>query len=112
MKMIHHQVLNGMEITIVVHMMLYLLFCSTYKQQNPKNGKTIFQESNQYLSTLHDGFQKYSRGVSILEAAHDSVQTLLDIQAVVYMHCPHKCFILYSKYHNCNSNALIATIQL
>jgi len=39
MNMIHHQALNGMEITIVVHMMLYLLFCSTYGQQNPKNGK-------------------------------------------------------------------------
>ena len=32
-------VLNGMEKIIVVHMMLYLLFCSTYGQQNPKNGK-------------------------------------------------------------------------
>src|ERR1700722_6019740 len=77
MKMIHHLALNGMEITIVVHMMLYLLFCSTYGQQNPKNGKKIFQESNQYLSTLHDGFQKYLRGVSTLEAARDSIRTLL-----------------------------------
>ena len=66
-----------MEITIVVHMMLYLLFCSTYGQQNRKNGKKIFQESNQYLSTLHDGFQKYLRGVSTLEAARDSVRALL-----------------------------------
>ena len=39
MKMTHHQELNGMEITIVVHMMLYLLFCLTYGQQNRKNGK-------------------------------------------------------------------------
>src|SRR6267154_1894318 len=77
MKMIHHQELNGMEITIVVHMMLYLLFYSTYGQQNRKNGKKIFQESNQYLYTLHNGFQKYLRGVDTLEAAHDSVRVLL-----------------------------------
>src|SRR6202050_5987355 len=43
----------------------------------PKKWKRIFQESNQYLSTLHDGFQKYLRGVSTLESAQDSVQTLL-----------------------------------
>ena len=43
----------------------------------PKKWKKIFQESNQYLSTLHDGFQKYLRGVSTLEAARDSVRTLL-----------------------------------
>jgi hypothetical protein len=30
-----------MEITIVVHMMLYLLFCSTYGQQNQKMEKDI-----------------------------------------------------------------------
>src|ERR1700684_3478529 len=77
MKMIHHQALNGMEINIVVHMMLYLLFCSTYGQQNRKNGKKKFQESNQYLYTLHDGFQKYLGGVDTLEAARDSVRALL-----------------------------------
>jgi hypothetical protein len=38
-----------------------------------KKWKRTFQESNQYLFTLHDGFQKYLRGVSTLEAAHDSV---------------------------------------
>ena len=43
----------------------------------PKKWKTIFQESNQYLDTLHDGFQKYLRGVDTLEAAHDSVRALL-----------------------------------
>ena len=41
-----------------------------------KEWKNIFQESNQYLFTLHDGFQKYLRGVSTLEAAHDIVQAL------------------------------------
>jgi hypothetical protein len=39
----------------------------------PKKWKKIFQESNQYLSTLHDGFQKYLRGVGTLESARDSV---------------------------------------
>ena len=39
----------------------------------PKKWKEIFQGSNQYLSTLHDGFQKYLRGVDTLEAARDSV---------------------------------------
>ena len=42
-----------------------------------KNGKQIFQESNQYFSTLHDGFPKYLRGASTIEAAHDDVQDLL-----------------------------------
>ena len=37
----------------------------------------IFQESNQDLPTLHDGFQKYLRGVSTLEVSHDNVQTPL-----------------------------------
>jgi hypothetical protein len=39
MKMIHHLTLNGMEIIIVVHMMLYLLFCSKYGQQTQKKRK-------------------------------------------------------------------------
>jgi hypothetical protein len=39
--------------------------------------KKIFQESNQYLSTLHDGFQQYLKGVNTLETARDSVRTLL-----------------------------------
>ena len=43
----------------------------------PKKWMKIFQESNQYLSTLHDGFQKYLRGMSTLEAARDNVRTLL-----------------------------------
>jgi len=43
----------------------------------PKKWKKIFKESNQYLSTLHDGFQKYLSGVSTLEAARDDVRTLL-----------------------------------
>jgi hypothetical protein len=42
-----------------------------------KMEKKIFQESNQYLYTLHDGFQKYLRGVDTLEAARDSVRALL-----------------------------------
>ena len=42
------------------------------------DGKKIkFQHSNLYLSTLHDGFQKYIRGLSTLEAARDGVRTLL-----------------------------------
>ena len=45
---------------------------------NPKKWKKIFNDSNQYLSTLHDGFQKYLRGVSTLEIARDDVQTLLN----------------------------------
>ena len=45
---------------------------------NPKKWKKIFKDSNQYLSTLHDGFQKYLRGVSTLEIARDDVRTLLN----------------------------------
>jgi len=45
---------------------------------NPKKWKKIFKDSNQYLSTLHDGFQKYLIGVSTLEVACDDVQTLLN----------------------------------
>ena len=37
----------------------------------------IFKKSNQYLSTLHDGFQRYLSGVSTLGATHDGVWTLL-----------------------------------
>jgi hypothetical protein len=44
----------------------------------PKKWKKIFKDFNQYLSTLHDGFQKYVRGVSTLEVACDEVQTLLN----------------------------------
>jgi hypothetical protein len=43
----------------------------------PKKWKKIFKESNQYLSALHGGFQKYLSGVSTLEAARDDVRTLL-----------------------------------
>ena len=39
MKMKHHQVLNGMEIIIVVHMMLYLQFCLAYGQKTQRNGR-------------------------------------------------------------------------
>ena len=35
------------------------------------------QRHTPFLSTLHDGFQKYIRGLSTLEAAHDGVRTLL-----------------------------------
>ena len=54
-------------------MMLYLQFYSTHGQQTPQNGKKVFQDSNQHLSTLNNGFQKYLTGVSTLEAACDSV---------------------------------------
>jgi hypothetical protein len=40
--------------------------------ENLKKWKKIFQGSNQYLSTLHDGFQKYLRGVNTLEVARDN----------------------------------------
>ena len=75
--MILHQALNGMKIIIVAHMMLYLLFYLTYGLQSQKKWKKMFQESNQYLSILHDGFQQYLSGVNTLEAARDSVRTLL-----------------------------------
>ena len=39
----------------------------------PNKWKKIFQESNQYLSTLLDGFQQYLKGVNTLETACDSV---------------------------------------
>jgi len=45
---------------------------------NPKSWKKIFKDSNQYLSTLYDGFQKYMRGVSTLEVARDDIRTLLN----------------------------------
>ena len=77
MGMMHHLAPNGMEKITVVHMMLCLQFYSVYGCQSPRSGKYIYKESNQYLSTLHDGFQKYLSGVSTLEAACDGVQTLL-----------------------------------
>jgi hypothetical protein len=44
----------------------------------PKKWKRIFKDSNQYLYTLHNGFQKYMRGVGTLEVARDDVRTLLN----------------------------------
>ena len=41
-------------------MMLYLHFSVTYRLQNQKKRNNIFQDSNQYLSTLHNGFQQCS----------------------------------------------------
>jgi hypothetical protein len=41
MKMIHHLALNGMKIIIIVPMMLYLQFCSTYGQQTQKKWEKI-----------------------------------------------------------------------
>ena len=35
-------------------------FFVTYRLQNQKKWNNIFQNSNQYLSTLHDGFQQCS----------------------------------------------------
>ena len=71
--MIPQQTLNGMKIIIVVHIVLHLQFCSTYGLQSQKKWKKMPQESNQYISMLHDGFQQYLSGVSTLEAACDSV---------------------------------------
>jgi hypothetical protein len=72
---------------------------------NPKKWKKIFKDSNEYLSTLHDGFQKYLTGVSTLEVASDDVRTLLnhndpvrfhqDMMGAVLLHWPQKCSILY-----------------
>ena len=63
---------------------------------NPEKWKKKFQHSNLYLSTLHDGFQEYLRGLSTLEAARDGVQALcmriilfffhLHTQVVVSLH--------------------------
>src|ERR1700683_928587 len=78
MKMMHHLAANGMEIITALHMMLYLQFCSIYGCQTLKSGEKIFKDSNQYLSTLHDGFQNYIRGVITLEVARDDVQPLLN----------------------------------
>src|ERR1700722_17631905 len=61
--MMYHLAANGMEIITVVHMMPYLQIW----QSNPKKWKKNFKDSNEYLSTLHDGFQRYLRGVSTLE---------------------------------------------
>jgi hypothetical protein len=47
-------------------------------ESNPKKWKKTFKDSNEYLSTLHDGFQKYLRGVSTFEVACDDVRTLLN----------------------------------
>src|ERR1700683_2404079 len=78
MEMMHHLAPNGMGIITAVHMMSYFQFCSIYGCQTLKSGKYIFKDSNEYLSTLHDGFQKYLTGVSTLEVAHDDVRTLLN----------------------------------
>ena len=69
------------------------------------------KDSNQYLSTLHDGFQKYLKGVSTLEVARDNVQTLLNDNDPVLFHQDKMGTQMFSKCHNCMSNALIVTIQ-
>ena len=56
---------------------LFAILFNIWKS-NPKKWKKIFKDSNEYLSTLHDGFQKYLRGVSTLEVARDDVRTLLN----------------------------------
>jgi hypothetical protein len=72
--MIHHRALKGMEMTIVVHMMLHLLYCSTYGHKTQKmGGKKRNPRVQSIFYTLYDGFQKYLRGVSTLEPARDSV---------------------------------------
>jgi len=43
----------------------------------PQKWKKVFKNSNEYLSALHDGFQKYLKGIDTLEAARDHVRTLL-----------------------------------
>ena len=83
---------------------LFAILFNIWKS-NPKKWKKIFKDSNEYLSTLHDGFQKYLRGVSTLEVAHDDVRTLQiimillafhqDMRGAVLLHWPHKFSILY-----------------
>src|SRR5882762_11062870 len=53
---------------------LFAILFNIWTTKPKKWEKKIFQESNQYLYTLHDGFQKYLRGVDTLEAARDSVR--------------------------------------
>jgi hypothetical protein len=43
----------------------------------PKKWKNDFKDSNEYLSALHNGFQKYLRCENTLEMARDQVRTLL-----------------------------------
>src|ERR1700728_5186861 len=59
LKMMHHLAANGMDIITAVHMMPYLQFCLIYGCQTLRSGGNFFKDSNQYLSTLHDSFQKY-----------------------------------------------------
>src|SRR6202040_2138977 len=56
---------------------LFAILFNIWATKPKKWKKNIFQESNQYLYPLHDGFQKYLRGVDTLEAARDSVRALL-----------------------------------
>ncbi|KIM73593.1 hypothetical protein PILCRDRAFT_80959, partial [Piloderma croceum F 1598] len=56
---------------------LFTILFNIWATKLKKMEEKKFQESNQYLVTLHDGFQKYLRVVSTLETARDSVRTLL-----------------------------------
>ena len=56
---------------------LFTILFNIWAETPKKLEKLLFQNSNQELSILHDGFQKYLRSVSSLEAACGSVQTLL-----------------------------------
>ena len=103
MRMMHHPALNGMEKITVVHMMLCLQFYSVYGYQSPRSGKKIFKDSNQYLCTLHDGFQKYLSGVCTLETAHDTVHTLLHDQDLILFPSGHK---------GCSVSALAAVLKV
>jgi len=104
----------------------YLLFCSTYGQQNPKNGKRYSKSPINIFFTLHDGFQKYLRGCEyFLKAARDSVLNysvwkmilfffLLDIQAVVSLHWATQMFYpvykvpqLHLECSHCNNTIMI-----
>lgn len=62
-KMMYHLAANGMEIITVVHTYDALFIILFNILSKPKKWKKIFKDPNQYLSTLHDGFQRYPRGV-------------------------------------------------
>ena len=80
--------LDGENYSCVYDALFTILFSIWVSK--PKKWKKTFKESNQYLSTLHDGFQKYLGDVSTLEALHDGVCTLLHDNDPVLFPSGHK----------------------
>ena len=120
MKMMHHLVLNGMEKITVVHMILCLQFYPVYGYQSPRSGKKYSRiPTNIFLHCMMDF--KNIWVVCVLLKPHVTlfvhfcmIMTLFfshqGTEVEVSLHWLHRCSILYSKYHNCTSNVLIATI--